>query len=1789
MTRDSIEDYLYFFWAPLLEAGVLSPDQVDDFQKMIILTLSQSSVYIEAPDYKPGSTRNYSDDIKNDITQFSDKIFANIAGRSPEDNYWLAIHIAQLLPASAGFADMHLEAEKSYGAFEIAGDNFISFDFYKLTNQLQIQLPVTSGISAIVSTATPIVLPDGAVTQVDLEACSIWLCASHIDHNVNDPSLYIGLRLKKVSITLDGGFTKSGNHIGTSFFHINAAVVITCIPADVEDDGIVHTSIAAANSVLYPNKFVFTLQNHILLPSSSKTTLTHAEPFSCNLLGTVVETLVADNENGNWVADKSLLSFPLQVANDEFDAIVNTSPIFNIEGSGKITNISWRFATVSITHPLAFGKLGVSAESGYIAFDIASPATLSWSGLENPALKVTSYSLRSSPDKLFIDYSFNPSKLAKQDLALWQSDEQRKGRSVIHTSYTSGGNGNLISHRKSYDQHIINNSIDIDLDRPLLSNGSRVFMKTDGVLMLINDNNIVTAVIIGTKMNAAAAFESSLYQRLSSFVLSNALVIVNPPERLIVVTTLNEAGIGLKGACILNFPIYYIEHMLPDPYITNLFNDQQAVNPDPQNTQQLKSSVHWDDAVETILDLKLSDASGVVFIPQPTLTDDQMADRLLQFPLPHPVEKTYDTTLQQWIGGGSIETDIFPDSTPYGSYQSSYHVKTNTTGAFSTLHILPGNTFLVDVSGRAAQMGVAFSGKLNNTENGIAAVLANTGYDIDHTFRIEKNELVSSGRFVRAFTLPHVQWEPVYYERKNDLGVEYSQTSPFAMHGAPTRIASADKADVALAPVPITGFIVDAFKEENGKFAAAAHFGLPFGMDAVALFHPMVANVVLPPNNPFLAGVFNRPDPYSYSLLYFNQPLFSLKKTALTGNIQVAAKSIGYPAIPRDGMPDPSFQGSVLQLPDSFSTAIDNRLSQVIAGTQSATAILANFLNGAENADFVNLNNVSNDGSGTLIQYLDDSILGIPITRQFNRQMWGEQTIQSIRVDKINKKAFVSLRFNRSNNAKVPLRRIDFSGIGASIFSNWLNESATAGAVSQVKFNILIGRVAHEVIQIKSVIIPWFIPVVRTLIIERKNHGNIIRTDSGWVATGPGEFHDGYIFHPGVVKGVYNVTSIKDTAAVIQQAVNGGMADMSGVYFDADVKLENVAKGFKSTGQPGTGNYKLVASKKQFGYIILGNPDDGVTLQQYFPPFRFNQFMSRGDVGALGGPVDCVINIAGSDQLMHITRVDVTAVPSGAFVAAAKGTLQFPKAGSWSVVKKITGGAVSPLSNDEIVPLIRNGVLNFNAGLPVNVSYNGSLHVLGNVVEIEKYVAGGIALASTEYALLQSTDTQKLLFPRPSFNSNGDAVITDGITEGLKKIFTTNPVIADPYSILKSNSIFPDNADVLTLGNVQGFVKSLDVLGDTAGISFPPEVSDALKGFTPAEYVASDRQLFLVNQGSFQIYIDYGDGTPEKPKQQFSIGLDGSAEDYPASDADPKKWEMVNKDVAIVVNIDVFKPLIVVKGKFSAAAGQAPEFSDATIEWGGQPALQKIVEVLTILYALSTEGGSGDIVKDGFTFAMGNSPDSWSYKCTIEEKIPVLKFPTPVQLSQLPGPAPLIVEAGLNLGVFFNLSLSTDPDNLIKAGAGIALGFEATIQVLLLSLEVASVYGVGSARVDIYIELPDAKPTFKFTMGFGATVAVQLPVIGYVSITRVMSLGASIDSNGMEMTAGQMLRGVVTVAGGLASVSIQVEASGTVTDKKGERAAIVRGVFSLDITVAWVLSWDFSKEFEHTIDLPNPF
>ena len=155
-----------------------------------------------------------------------------------------------------------------------------------------------------------------------------------------------------------------------------------------------------------------------------------------------------------------------------------------------------------------------------------------------------------------------------------------------------------------------------------------------------------------------------------------------------------------------------------------------------------------------------------------------------------------------------------------------------------------------------------------------------------------------------------------------------------------------------------------------------------------------------------------------------------------------------------------------------------------------------------------------------------DSTLGRTVTKIFNNE-------------------FLLEPFDLFRQRGVPLTRIDLSGYGASTFSNWLNPTAAFAQTSQARFDVFVGRCAHEVIQVKSIIYPWGIKVVRTITIFRVGSGYVYRVDSGWRAESNGEFDFRYWvnkiptdkierpspfhIHPGIIKGLFNVQNIIET------------------------------------------------------------------------------------------------------------------------------------------------------------------------------------------------------------------------------------------------------------------------------------------------------------------------------------------------------------------------------------------------------------------------------------------------------------------------------------------------------------------------------------------------------------------------------------------------------------------------------------------------------------------------------------
>jgi hypothetical protein len=286
--------------------------------------------------------------------------------------------------------------------------------------------------------------------------------------------------------------------------------------------------------------------------------------------------------------------------------------------------------------------------------------------------------------------------------------------------------------------------------------------------------------------------------------------------------------------------------------------------------------------------------------------------------------------------------------------------------------------------------------------------------------------------------------------------------------------------------------------------------------------------------------------------------------------------------------------------------------------------------------------------------------------------------------------------------------------------------------------------------------------VVRTITLERRKEGAVLRSDSGWVATAPGLYRypapdpafplpptwSPLQTHPGVVRGAFDVRRIRETGRVVSLTADGELVELLEVRFDADFEIEGVVAG----QDPGTGR---VPGLDHVGFVQRspkGHP---------LSPAQLAAVLAAE--GAVGGPAPCVVDVGASGQRMRVARVEVdaaTPVPPGTpeFAAAARGALAVPQDGQWTVVRR-AAGADTPEPVDQIagVPLVRAGRV---AG-PASPWYR-----FADAADLlRENDPGG------EYALVQSSDGHQVQFPRPRIAA-GAATISS----------TERPLLADAYA-----------------------------------------------------------------------------------------------------------------------------------------------------------------------------------------------------------------------------------------------------------------------------------------------------------------------------------------------------------------------------------------------------------------------
>jgi hypothetical protein len=1663
----------------------IQPQKVDadfnKFQGMLGAALTQPALEINTtgvqfPDYQ---SYRLPEEIIEELDKIADEITAAQPHRKPTDPVFRLRR--RDLPVTAGFeesAENFMDPDFSFGPFINRQSKKVWFDFFQVHKQLRFEI-LQGGIPDFLVITLPLnnPLPDaGRHKTLTFDDCTVWINLKAIAQNADKK--FVGIRAKNCVITTDGIIAVQATGFASV---LSPAFQMSFEPFDKFANG---NDNNAPPKAAYPDKIIFSCTGtKWLLQSFAKSLI--------NINGDSIELAEGANINPVYLEPESLIHFPLQAGKNSWEIISNTTDRFRLSGKTELTNPGWYLPVISTDNSAGTGGLGTNIFSGYLGFRGQAGLELNWPGLENGNLTISKFLLLARPGRMNLKYSYTAPARSKQQLATWKASSGNDDRSATTIKPLPSGEGICIDDNQQMEFLFQSANISAKADRPLNTNEQRFDIsghKGAAVFIKIKDSTAV--YILGSHPTPVADVVKK--RRIpQSLCLRNALLTTDNPLSIFLEGKLLTDEIISEGFFYLVFPVYRLINTLPDPYISN----QDGIF----DSDELKLFNHlWQTGQDTLINpFHFSVTATVQWNEDATTVEFSMNQR------PAAGKLSNDELSRMAAASGNLCKDANANaagnfSQPKGINDARRTDPENIAGAYDFMQLLPGNRLLVDVSGSANLWGVSFSDTIPGNRTQLAESL---GFPASFPYRIKNMDLVSSGRMSRLFTLPHIQWEPVM-RVENTLVPEADVVPPiinFSNNGNPTRISSAQKAEVILAPKKLYQFILDGFNKVEKPHGAAANFTLPFGICAFAYFNPN--KIVGLPSAKACA----------------NEPAFTSKKTGeLSGGMQLHINALPVTPLKGKSVADKQayFIGSATQMP----TAADN----------------------------------------------SNNILGQKILSQF-------------------------AEFSNSFTAKVPLERIDFSGYGASIFSNWLNESANFGRVSQVKFDVLVGRTAHEVIQIKSILFPWAVPVVRSIVIQRKNTGIVTRYDSGWVAQGPGEFDfrshtdiggirpegNPYNFHPGMVKGIYNVREIRELPDTMDLLIENKLKQkirFSGVYFNGDIQIENIIKG----GLPKTATIpQRVHSVGQFGYVMLADPkfvNDTTKLTELFPAESFKNLLTNPKIGgSLGGPVNAVMNIASTGQRMQVSRVDISASSEAntTFVVAVRGTIELPKEGSWTVVKCLPSKDIIPLNPAEAVPVIRNGLLNIITG---NIAFNNSSHCLGDPAEIDKY-APLAAAPALQYSLLQTTGTQKLLFRRPSFSEKIP-----------QKMATDTPDLADAFRLLKCKTVFPNLSGTLSLPEI---VKSLNITGDGSGLKFPEEFFSGngnLNEFVPPQLKkdATAKEFELLNESGLQIIISYSSKEKSDNESKFQVDLNSDAIDN-ALDGERKKWQTVNKDVAIKVNLGSIKPLLTLRGTFRSEAGKDPEFENPQCELGDE--LQAVKDILQILALLAGKGKS-----DNLKVVMGNNPGVYNYKMSIDQNIPVIQFPSIEEIT-LSTPPPLIIEASLSLGVFFNLSLSPDPKNLIKPGAGAVFGFEGMIQIQLITIGIAAAYGVGITKVKAYVDFSDPTPQFEFTFGFGATVIVDLPVVGLVSVTRSFSLTGNINEHGFLAVAGQMLRGVLSLAGGLLVVAIQIEGKAGVERKNKidkndtKTTALFEMIFSLDVSLAFVISYDFSKSYTEEIAL----
>ncbi|MDH6243826.1 hypothetical protein [Mycobacterium sp. OTB74] len=754
----------------------------------------------------------------------------------------------------------------------------------------------------------------------------------------------------------------------------------------------------------------------------------------------------------------------------------------------------------------------------------------------------------------------------------------------------------------------------------------------------------------------------------------------------------------------------------------------------------------------------------------------------------------------------------------------------------------------------------------------------------------------------------------------------------------------------------------------------------------------------------------------------------------------------------------------------------------------------------------------------------------------------------------------------KSAQPGVPLERIDFSGYGTSIFSEWLNGVGPPPKIVKVQFETTRGRTAYEVIQVQSVIYPYAISVVRTIMLQRRNAGWVLRTDSGWQPVSDGLFQfptaDGSKYpgtvHQGALLGVFNVRNIAEQGGLF--AV--GALTYQGVSFDADLGVAGGPTGLNvSTGgliDP-SNRMQLVPSQQILGYVQLlpvGEPPSPLQLGQlvsghgpFTPAVSFT-----AEVGSFGpGTAGTVLRCSAFEVGVLTTNVSSTSTnpPLG---VALRGAPQMPRGGGWSMgVRNYQNQAPSSLPDDFPVPLVQNN----------------STPDMWNIADVADI--GSLQQPANLYSLIHATGTNKVLFEAPQIPATASAAGSSAVP-GLQF-----PPITSPQSGAVANPGSPNLGDLASILGSSGLFPALDSAlslfktGDLPQIQTTPGGIQYSKSYDfPVDSKGNPTTTtpIITLSNIIKITLVYGDTTgrtqPANATLEYTVNSSPSPSPLPSP-----SWTLSLGPLSAQVAVPAFGTVLTITGSFYADEHTKAGLTNLNVTFGGALALvENVFSDLQVLAAY-LPGGAGanlDVSVSGGQLSVSDT-------FTVAD--------LPLGLGDL-------TDVSLDLGL--DVTLSPQSVNFLVGLGSPGNPFNWIATPL-----------AGNGFMNFGVQ--DNLPAFAIQAGIGLGCAIALAIAdGSASITIALDLDVTTDS--ITLVAILTGQASVTLLDGVASASITLSASlgfsisppplptnnpPPLTIPGGTLDLLASCSVGIHISICWVVNvnWEGAWQFKESFQTPT--